>query len=113
MSRSSVRTGHRFDHGIVLQARRVLAVTLSALAMSAQAQTEPAVTPRSAMQQVPKQDAIERLFSRVDTNGDGRLSAEEATRLPAISARFDEIDADGDGQLNPEEFHTGATAPVR
>ena len=114
MSRSIGRPARRCDPGIVLQARRVLAVTLGALAMSAQAQSDPTVTPRPAtQQQAPRQDAIERLFNRVDTNGDGRLNAEEAARLPAISARFDEIDTDGDGQLDPQEFHAGATAPVR
>ena len=113
MSRSIHRAGCRVDHGVVLQAKRVLAVTLGALALSAHAQTQPSITPNPAAQQAPKQDAIQRLFSRVDTDGDGRLSAEEATRLPAISARFDEIDANGDGGLDPDEFHAGATAPVR
>lgn len=114
MTRSPARVPRRFDRGVVLQARRVLAVTLGALAMSAQAQTAPAAgATRPAASAGPKHESIQRLFGRVDTNGDGRLSAEEATRLPAISARFDEIDADRDGQLDPDEFHTGATAPMR
>ncbi len=37
---------------------------------------------------------------RQDSNGDGRLSQEEFTRLPG----FDRADRDGDGRLSPEEI---------
>ena len=112
MTRPSKRLERCFDKTMVVHAKRVAAVTLAALAVTAQAQTAPAPAQRSAGQG-PSDASIEALFKRVDTNGDGQLSAEEATRLPAISARFDEIDADRDGQLNASEFHTGATAPMR
>ena len=110
MTRPSQRGERCFDTAMVVQARRVLAVTLAAVAVAAQAQTAPAQRPAG---QGPSPSSIEALFKRVDTNGNGFLSAEEATRLPAISARFEEIDADRDGQLNPTEFHAGATAPMR
>lgn len=46
----------------------------------------------------------EAAFARADTNKDGRLSREEAVRLPAISERFDQIDTDHDGFISPMEF---------
>lgn len=46
-------------------------------------------------------------FDRADANGDGRLSVEEAQRLPAVAERFAEIDTDRDRFLSREEFHPG------
>lgn len=46
-------------------------------------------------------------FDRADANGDGKLSRDEAQRLPAVAERFDEIDANGDKHLSREEFQRG------
>ena len=56
-------------------------------------------------------EAIEAAFARADTNGDGKLSREEAQRFPEIAARFDELDSDHDGFLSLAEFAVGATPP--
>lgn len=46
-----------------------------------------------------------RIFSMVDTDGDGVISAEELARLPADQrARIEASDLDGDGQITREEF---------
>ena len=53
---------------------------------------------------------MEVAFSRADTNGDGKLSKEEAARMPAISAKFEELDGNKDGSLSMDEFAVGYSA---
>ncbi|AOG23099.1 calcium-binding protein [Acidovorax sp. RAC01] len=43
-------------------------------------------------------------FDRADTNKDGKLSVQEAARLPVIAQRFQQLDADKDGSLSRTEF---------
>ena len=91
------------------------------LAMSAQAQTtEPAAAqPTQGASQVqaaqpvspapataPKYAArdIERAFSFIDTNKDGKISREEAAGFRGVAKHFDEADINKDGMLSREEF---------
>jgi hypothetical protein len=73
-------------------------------AAAAQASAPPAALKTSATERA----AIEAAFARADTNNDGKLSREEAQRLPAIFLKFDELDKDKDGFLSLEEFAVGA-----
>ena len=43
-------------------------------------------------------------FGKLDTNGDGRLSREEAAAYPEIAQRFDQMDANKDGFLSRDEL---------
>ena len=57
-------------------------------------------TPKAA---APGQDA-DAAFTRADTNKDGKLSRQEAARLPAVEQRFDLIDTNKDQLVSREEF---------
>lgn len=43
-------------------------------------------------------------FKAADTNGDGKLSRDEAKAMPKIAEHFDKIDADKDGFVTPQEL---------
>ena len=91
---------------LVLSLRRSGGVILIAGLLGA---TVPAAAELSAVDR----EAIEAAFARADTNGDGKLSREEAQRFPEIAARFDELDRDRDNFLSLAEFALGATPPVK
>lgn len=77
---------------------------LASLAFAVAAQT-PAAAPTA-----KDKTAMEAAFTRADGNGDGKLSKEEAARMPAIAAKFDELDANKDGFLSMDEFAAGYMA---
>ena len=82
-----------------LQAAAIITVT--ATAFGVQAQNYPdnkAATPT---------DSTAAVFKRIDANQDGKISREEAARMPALAEKFDQIDKDKDGQLSAEEFAAG------
>ncbi len=43
-------------------------------------------------------------FIAADTNGDGKLSREEAQAMPHIAKHFDAIDLNHDGYIAPDEM---------
>jgi hypothetical protein len=104
--------------------RHSLLVCLTSVSLVAVAQTAapaaPSATPKAAAAGTdPKPTAapsakdkasMEVAFSRADTNGDGKLSKEEAARMPAIAAKFEELDANKDGNLTMDEFSVGYMA---
>jgi hypothetical protein len=76
--------------------------------LTAQAQTSPQPAPPAQERMTP-----EGAFKRADTNGDGKLSREEAARLPAIAAKFTELDKDKDGFLSLAEFMAAFEMPSK
>lgn len=89
------------------RARRIIELTLASLALASAAGAASAQQPPA-----PGDAMLKSSFTRIDANGDGRLSQDEARRMPEISARFDELDADKDGALSFAEF-MAATPPKK
>ena len=61
-------------------------------------------TPGAAAQAAPAGQDAAAAFARADTNKDGKLSRQEAARLPAVEQRFDQIDTNRDQSVSREEF---------
>ena len=51
---------------------------------------------------------LDAAFDRADTNGDGRLSREEARHFPAIEPGFDQLDLNHDHFISRDEFMKAA-----
>jgi Ca2+-binding EF-hand superfamily protein len=52
----------------------------------------------------PAGEEVKAAFQRADANADGKLTKDEATRMPAIAERFDALDGNKDGHLDEAEF---------
>lgn len=61
----------------------------------------------SAQKAPPQDTSPQALFARIDTNSDGKVSKEEATRMPSVATRWEELDKNKDGSLSREEFVAG------
>ena len=55
----------------------------------------------------PQDTSPQALFVRIDTTSDGKVSKEEATRMPSVATRWEELDKNNDGWLSREEFIAG------
>jgi len=55
--------------------------------------------------ELPPHDRPE-AFRKLDADGDGWISRQEATAHPEVAASFDAADRDGDGRLSFAEFET-------
>ena len=96
------------DSTVLQRAQRIAAVTVASLALGApvlvQAQATPATPATPAAPSAGADKASGDSFKRADANQDGKLSKDEAARIPAIAAKFDELDKDKDGSLSMSEM---------
>ncbi|MGH8138794.1 MAG: EF-hand domain-containing protein [Steroidobacteraceae bacterium] len=63
--------------------------------------TQPPATPPAG----PPVD-VGAIFSKLDTNHDGKLTGQEAQAHPTVAAHFSNADTDGDGFVSKDEFMT-------
>jgi Ca2+-binding EF-hand superfamily protein len=91
-----------------LLALAILPVVVAGAALTAFAQSQPAIE-----QPVAAKDKalVESAFTKADANGDGKLTRDEVAKLPVIASKFDALDKDKDGVLSLEEFAVGFIAP--
>lgn len=95
---------------IQLHGLRIALVTLAVAgfaAVAAAQATNPPAPPSPATPVEEERANIEAAFARADADGDGKLSVQEAARLPAVAAKFDNLDRDKDGFISHDEFVTG------
>ena len=86
-----------------------LCVALASVTLGAYAQNEP--TPLEQPVAARDKALVESAFTKADTNGDGKITRDEAAKLSAIGTKFDALDKDKDGVLSLEEFAAGFIAP--
>lgn len=83
-----------------MKASRLLSFSMAALlpAMAAMAQTPP-----TAADPQPPQQQQGATFEQLDTNGDDKISKEEAAANDSVSAQFSRYDQDGNGFIERAE----------
>ncbi|MDI1272253.1 EF-hand domain-containing protein [Polaromonas sp.] len=86
------------------------AALLTPLAHAQPAATAPASsmisTASAALQPRYSAADIERAFSFMDTNKDGKISREEASGFRGVARHFDEADTNKDSALSQQEFES-------
>lgn len=82
--------------------RFTLATACTGYAAATLAQTAAAPAPDAKARM-----AVEAAFAKADANGDGKVSKDEAAKMPEMSAKFDALDRDKDGVLTLAEFAAG------
>jgi hypothetical protein len=91
--------GRRHDADMVRRAARILTLSAGCFAVGAWAQ--------GVMPDRTRTSPTTQAFVRADLDKDGKLSKDEAARLPAIAEKFAALDRNGDGFLDAEEFAAG------
>ncbi|MBW8808798.1 MAG: hypothetical protein JF591_08165 [Lysobacter sp.] len=106
----------------------LLAVATLSLSATAFAQHSPTTPPDTSMQRTEPpvndqhgdsrtppapNDAIgPATFAELDTNGDGKISRDEAALDARLTANFSIHDLNGDGALSPTEYQAGQSKPT-
>ncbi|SHE93436.1 EF-hand domain-containing protein [Thermomonas hydrothermalis] len=77
----------------------LLALTTTMASAAAIAQVAPPPAPPAAPPAPPASP-----MQRVDANGDGVITRDEAAKFPRLAARFDQLDKNKDGKLTSDEL---------
>lgn len=62
---------------------------------------------------IPGKSATMACYAALDHDGDGALTADEASALPRLANRIEALDRDGSGTLSPDEFQAEMTTPAQ
>jgi Ca2+-binding EF-hand superfamily protein len=79
-------------------------MTLAAAALSVAALAAPALADDATNTKRAKH--VDDVMARLDTNKDGKISKDEASKGPRLSKHFDDVDADHDGFVTRAELTT-------
>src|SRR4051812_45119381 len=94
-----------------MKSKLLIALLASLFAGGAFAQAAPAAAPDAGADHSGTQDKrkakFEERFKAADTNGDGVIGKDEASKMPGLSKHFDRLDANKDGKLTREELLSG------
>ncbi len=85
----------------------VLPLVLAGAALSAYAQSQPstqAPTYDKSMSSKEKAASSDPVFMKADANHDGKVSKEEAAKVPALNAKFQSLDKNHDGTISADEY---------
>ena len=102
MTKSKRRSITNFEATSVLFFALATGCILPARAQPVDAQI-PANKPKWSAEQ------IDMAFKLADSNGDGKITREEAERFPAVLRRFDQVDVDKDGVISRAEWEAALT----
>jgi hypothetical protein len=82
------------------------AALVSTATFAQQEAQRPPATPNAATRPPPATPpmGMSEIFDKLDTNHDGKLSAEEAQAEPTVAMNFESADSNHDGALSKEEF---------
>jgi hypothetical protein len=103
-------SNRHIDQLVRRHARQVIAVSLAGFALAAIGTAVSAQGMKAAPKETTQASPAAAAFTKADANKDGKLSKEEAAKLPAIAERFAALDKDADGFLSPDEFAVGYEA---
>ncbi|WP_416396897.1 EF-hand domain-containing protein [Allohahella sp. A8] len=60
------------------------------------------------MEQQSSAQSLEQSFNKLDQDGDGKISKDEARENPQVESQFSQLDVNGDGEIGRNEMMLGS-----